>query len=99
MRRIPEPMLRSPVMTKLPIWPGRAAVGPAAQLEAVALDPDRPDRLAVLLVEEGVGAGLDRLAPWACTGDRDRPVLADDPADLVLDRRASRRRSAARSNG
>ena len=41
---------------------GRPAVGPAAQLVAVAVDPDRADRLAVLLVEEGVGAGVDRLA-------------------------------------
>ena len=60
-RRIPEPMLRSPVITKLPIWPVRAAMRAAAQLVAVALDPDGPDRLAVLLVEERVGAGVDRL--------------------------------------
>ena len=39
----------------------RPAVRPAAQLEAVVLDPDRPHRLAVLLVEERVGALLDRL--------------------------------------
>ena len=43
MRRMPEPMLRSPVITKPPIWPRRAAVRPAAQLVAVALDPHGPD--------------------------------------------------------
>ena len=64
---------------------GRQAVGAAAQLEAVALDPDGPDRLAVLLVEEGIGAALDRLG-HAHERDGDGPVLADDAVDLVLDR-------------
>ena len=77
---------------------GRPAVRAAAQLVAVALDPDGPDRLAVLLVEERVGAGVDRLGHRHERG-RHRPVLADDPADLGLDRRAARRRSAPRSNG
>ena len=40
---------------------GGAAVRAAAQLEAVVLDADGADRLAVLLVEERVGAALDRL--------------------------------------
>ena len=56
---------------------GRAAVRAAAQLEAVVLDADRPDRLAVLLVEERVGAALDRLG-HRHERDGDRPVLADD---------------------
>src|SRR5579862_805915 len=60
------------------------AMGPAAQLVAVALDPDRAHRLAVLLVEERIGAGIDRLA-HAHPGGGHRPVLADDPANLVLD--------------
>ena len=98
MRRIPEPMLRSPVIRKPPIWPRRPAVRAAAQLEAVVLDADRPDRLAVLLVEEGVRAALDRLG-HAHERDGDGPVVADDAVDLVLDRRAARRRSAPRSNG
>ena len=61
------------------------AVRAAAQLEAVVLDADRPDRLAVLLVEEGVGASLDRLR-HRHERDGDGPVVADDAADLVLDR-------------
>ena len=51
----------------------RPAVGAAAQLVAVALDPDRAHRLAVLLVEERVRAGVDRLAPCSST----RPSPAD----------------------
>ena len=73
------------VMTKLPIWPRGAAMGAAAQLEAVVLDPDRADGLAVLLVEEGVRAGIDGVL-HAHERDGDGPVLADDAADLVLDR-------------
>ena len=64
---------------------GRPAVRAAAQLEAVVLDPDRAHGLAVLLVEERVGATLDRLGH--------RHVLDGDGrssrmmrADLVLDR-------------
>ena len=57
----------------------------AAQLERVVLDADRADGLAVLLVEERVGAALDRLG-HAHERDGDGPVLADDAADLVLDR-------------
>ena len=75
-----------------------AAVRAAAQLEAVVLDADGPNRLAVLLVEEGVRAALDRLGHRQEL-DRHRPVLADDPADLVLDRAASRRRSAPDRTG
>ena len=41
--------------------PGGPAVRAAAELVAVALDPDGAHGLAVLLVEEGVGAGLDGL--------------------------------------
>ena len=63
---------------------GRPAVGAAAQLEAVVLDADRPDRLAVLLVEEGVRAVRDRLG-HAHERDGDGPVVADDAPDLVLD--------------
>src|SRR4051812_34874284 len=59
-------------------------VGAAAQLEAVVLDADRPDRLAVFLVEEGVRAALDRLG-HAHECDGDGSVLADDAVDLVLD--------------
>ena len=62
-----------------------AAMRAAAQLERVVLDADGPDRLAVLLVEEGVRAALDRLG-HAHERDGDGPVLADDAADLVLDR-------------
>src|SRR4029079_14522002 len=63
----------------------RPGVRPAAELVGVVVDADRPDGLAVLLVEERVGAGVDRLLHRHVAG-RDRPVLADDPADLVLDR-------------
>ena len=55
----------------------RAAVRPAAQLVAEALDADRADPLAVLLVEERVGArrlGLGHRHPL----DADRAVVADD---------------------
>ena len=75
----------------------RAGVRAAAQLEAVVLDTDRPDRLAVLLVEEGVRASLDRLG-HAHECDGDGPVLADDAMDLVLDR-AELVVGQARSNG
>src|SRR4051794_20057344 len=57
----------------------------AAQLVAVALDPDGADPLTVLLVEERVGAGVDGLL-HAHDGWRHRPVVADDAANLVLDR-------------
>ena len=60
-------------------------MGAAAQLERVVLDADRPDRLAVLLIEEGVRAARDRLG-HAHERDGDGPVVADDAADLVLDR-------------
>ena len=63
---------------------GRPAVRPAAQLEAVVLDPDRAHGLAVLLVEEGVGALLDGLG-HRHERDRHRAIVADDGADLVLD--------------
>ena len=77
---------------------GRPAVGAAAQLVAVVLDPDGPDRLAVLLVEERVGAGVDRLRHRHVRGG-DRPVVADDRAGPRPRSRAARRRSGARSNG
>ena len=64
---------------------GGPGVRAAAQLEAVVLDADGPDRLAVLLVEEGVRASLDRLG-HAHERDGDGPVLANDAVDLVLDR-------------
>ena len=67
-----------------PIWPRRPAVGPAAQLEAVVLDPDGPHGLAVLLVEERVGAPLDGVG-HRHELDRHRAIVADDAADLVLD--------------
>ena len=51
---------------------GRAAVGPAAQLVAVALDPDGPHLLAVLLVEERVGAR--RRSPRPSSGTRRSPA-------------------------
>ena len=63
---------------------GRPAVRAAAQLEAVVLDADRPNRLAVLLVEERVRAALDRLG-HAHECDGDGSVVADDAVDLVLD--------------
>ncbi len=56
---------------------GRPAVGAAAQLVAVALDPDRADRLAVLLVEERVGAGRRPPRAMVITRRADRAVLAD----------------------
>ena len=59
-------------------------MGAAAQLEAVVVDADRADRLAVLLVEEGVRPGRDRLGHRQ-EGDAHRPILADDPPDFVLD--------------
>ena len=82
---------------------GRPAVGAAAQLEAVALDADRADRLAVLLVEEGVGAALDRLG-HGHERDRDRPILADDaggprPRSRAARRRSGRGRTGSRSAG
>ena len=64
---------------------GGPGVRAAAQLEAVVLDTDGPDRLAVLLVEEGVRASLDRLS-HAHERDGDGPVLPNDAVDLVLDR-------------
>src|SRR6185503_13167992 len=63
----------------------RAAVRAAAQLEAVVLDAYGPDRLAVFLVEERVGAALDRLVQRQEL-DGHRPVVPDDAPDLVLDR-------------
>src|SRR4029079_7867885 len=62
----------------------RPAVRAAAQLEGVVLDADRPDGLAVLLVEERVRPALDRLG-HAHERDGDGPVLADDAADTLLD--------------
>ncbi len=59
---------------------------PAAQLVAVALDPDGANRLAVLLVEERVGAGSDGLLHRHEAG-RDGSVVADDAPHLRLDRR------------
>ena len=64
---------------------GGAAMGPAAQFEAVVLDTDRPHGLPVLLVEEGVGPARDRVG-HRHERDGDGPVVADDAADLVLDR-------------
>src|SRR5439155_19769035 len=64
---------------------GRLAVGPAAQLAAVSVDLDDPDLFAVLLVEERIGTRGDRLA-HRHEARGHRPVLAHDPADLVLDR-------------
>ena len=83
---------------------GRPAVGAAAQLEAVVLDPDGADRLAVLLVEERVGAGVDRLL-HAEPGDADRAVLEHDRGGprprstplLVVGQRAGR--TGSRSAG
>ncbi len=60
-------------------------MGSAAQLQRVVLDADRPDALAVLLVEERVGAGGDGLRHRQ-NGCGHGPVLAHDAADLVLDR-------------
>ena len=99
MRRIPDPMLRSPVMTKLPIWPRRAAVRAAAQLVAEALDPDRPHPLAVLLVEERVRAGVLAPRPSSSTRSPTGAVLAHDAADLAPRWRASRRRSGRGRTG
>ena len=59
-------------------------MGAATQLEAVVLDSDGPDRLAVLFVEEGVSTSLDRLG-HAHERDGDAAVLPDDAVDLVLD--------------
>src|SRR5204862_6361333 len=57
---------------------------PAAQLEAVVLDADRSHPLAVLVVEERVGAAIDRLLhPQEFDGHGS--ILADDPPDLRLD--------------
>ena len=57
---------------------------PAAQLEAVVLDANGPDRLAVLLVEEGVRAP-SIASRHAHERHGDGPVVADDAVDLVLD--------------
>jgi hypothetical protein len=59
-------------------------VGPAAQLEAVILDADGPNGLAVLLVEERVGALLDGVGHRQ-ERDGHRAIVADDATDLVLD--------------
>ena len=64
--------------------PGGAAVGPAAQFEAVVLDADRAHGLPVLLVEEGVGPARDGVR-HRHERDGDGPIVADDAADLVLD--------------
>ncbi len=61
----------------------------AAQLEAVVGHAHGPDRLPVLLVEERVRARLDRLADRE-ERDGHRSILANHPADLVLDPRAAR---------
>ncbi len=63
---------------------GGAAVRAAAELVAVALDPDGAHGLAVLLVEEGVRAGRDGLG-HAHGRWRHGAVLADDAPHLVLD--------------
>ena len=63
---------------------GGAAVRAAAELVAVALDADGAHGLAVLLVEEGVGAGIHGLGHGHVLR-RDRAILADDAAHLVLD--------------
>ena len=59
-------------------------MGAAAQLERVALYTDRPHPLPVLLVEEGVRPGGDGIGHRLDNG-RDRAIVADDLADLVLD--------------
>jgi len=66
MRRVPAPMLRSAVITKLPIWPEAEQCVPPPQFQRVALDPDGPDLLAVLLVEERIRAGAIAAA-MGCT--------------------------------
>ena len=73
------------MITKPPIWPVARQCVPPQSSWRVALDPDRADRLAVLLVEERVGAGVDRLL-HRHVARRDGPVVADDAPDLVLDR-------------
>ncbi len=57
----------------------------AAELEAVvALDPDGAHLLAILLVEERVGAAIDGLLHGHHLRP-DRQVVADDAPDLVCD--------------
>ncbi len=65
--------------------PARTTVGSTAQLMAVAVDLDGAHPLAVLLVEEGVGPGIDRLL-HRHPADDDGAVLADDAPDLGFDR-------------
>ena len=70
----------------------RAAMRAAAQLEAVvALDPDGAHLLAVLLVEERVGAAVDGLLHGHHLRP-DRQVVPDDAPDLVLRWPVARRR-------
>ena len=82
---MPLPIERSPVITKPPIWPVADAVRATAQLAAEAVDEHDAHLLAVLLVEERVGAFLDRLG-HAHVARRDGAVVAHDAAHLGLDR-------------
>ncbi len=69
----------------------RSTVCAAAQLAAVIGDRHRPHGLAVLLVEEGIGAGGDGIGHRA-VGRRDRSIIAHHRPDLALDGRDLRRR-------
>ena len=62
----------------------RRAMRAPAQLQGVALDADRPDHFAVLLVEEGVRPGGDSLGHGPNHG-RHGPVVAHGTPDLVFD--------------
>ena len=97
-RRIPEPMLRSPVMTKLPIWPdARQWVPPHSSW----LKPST--RIVRTLSPYFSSKNASAPAAWASGivihSIDHRAVLADDAPHLALDRAASRRRSAPGRTG
>ena len=103
MRRIPEPMLRSPVMMKLPISPdARQWVPPHSSW----LKPST--RIVRTLSPYFSSKNASAPAAWASAIDihstLDRAVLADDPAHLALDCallvvRAARGRTGSRTAG
>ena len=85
MRRMPEPMLRSPVITKLPIWPdARQCVPPHSSW----LKPST--RIVRTRSPYFSSKNASAPAPWASAivihSTLHRAVLADDPPDLALDR-------------
>ncbi len=85
MRRIPEPMLRSPVIRKPPIWPlARACVPPhSSKLKSWT----RMVRtVSPYFSSKKASAPPSIASAMLMNATGDGPVLADDAMDLVLDR-------------